>query len=55
MGEYENKLKNLDEINLERACYLLCADEMLEEELGEKRVTISSGTVPEQASEAAEQ
>ncbi len=43
------------EIHLERACYLLCTDELLGEELGEKKVIISAGTVPEKASEAAEQ
>ncbi len=43
------------EIYLERACYLLCADEMIEEELGEKKVTISAGTAPENARAAAEQ
>lgn len=43
------------EIYLERACYLLCADEMLEERLGEKKVTINAGITPEQVSEMIEQ
>ncbi len=43
------------EMYLESACYLLCADELLEEELGERKVTIGAGAAPEQSSEAAEQ
>ncbi len=39
------------EIYLERACYLLSEDGMLEEELGETRITGNVKTIPEQISE----
>ncbi len=43
-----------DEIYLERASFLLCADGILEEELSGRKVAIGREAVPEQIGETAE-